>query len=111
MQALIALATLRSARDDDPVADLYALDHGTHGLDDAKAAMIGNLRSADGVGPERTAHNGVTGRDGLGTDHHLAWIDRQETHLLNIERVGMADEAPERPSRLGSGRTPGACTF
>ena len=96
VQALIALAALRRAGDDDAVADLHALDHGADGLDDAEAAVIRNLGPADRVRPERAAHDRVAGRHGLRADDDLSRINREETQFLNIERVGVAHEARGR---------------
>ena len=103
LQALIALAALRRARDDDAIADLDALDHRADGLDDAEAAVVRDLRAPDRVGAERAAHDRVARRHGQGADDHLPRIDRQQPHLLNVERAGVADEPAERPSGLRAG--------
>ena len=108
LQALVALAALRRARDDDPIADLDTLHHRADGLDDAEATVVRHLRSCNRVGAERAAHDRVAGRDSQGADHHLPRVDRQQPHLLNVECAGVADEAAERPTRLRA-RHDGRC--
>ena len=103
VQALIALSALRGAGDDDAVADLHALDHRAHRLDDAEAAMVRDLGAADRVGAERAAHDRVARRHGRGADDDLPRIDRQQPQLLNVERAVVADESAERPARLRAG--------
>ena len=49
MEALVTLSALRGAGDEDAIADLHALDHRANCLDDAEAAMIGDLCASDGL--------------------------------------------------------------
>jgi hypothetical protein len=104
VQALVALSALRRACDEDPIANLYALDHCANGLDDAEAAMVRNLGAADRVGGERAAHDCVAGRDGGRADDDLSRIDRQQSHLLNVYCAVVAHESAERASGLRVGQ-------
>jgi len=108
LQALIALAALRSARDDHAVARLDALHHRADGFHDAEAAMIRHFRAPDRSGAERAADDRVARRHGQGSDHDLARIDRQEGQLLNVECGGVANEPGERPAALRPGQHGGS---
>ena len=104
MQALVALTALRGARDDDAIADLHALDHRADGLDDPESAVVRDLGASDGVGRERAANDRVAGGDCRGSDDDLARIDRQQAHLLDVERVAVPDESAEGAAGLCAGQ-------
>src|SRR5207245_3636753 len=69
LQALIALAALRSSRDDDAVAHMDALYHRADGFHDAEAAMVRHFRAPYRIGGERAADDRVARRHRLGSDH------------------------------------------
>ena len=100
LQALIALAALRSARDHHAVARLDALHHRADGFHDAEAAMIRHFRALDRIGAERAADDRVARRHGQGSDHDLARIARQEPQLLDVDCGVVAHERAERPAGL-----------
>jgi hypothetical protein len=86
------------------VNDLHPLDHRAHGLDDAEAAVIRHFGTPGLGGAERAAHDRVAGRDRRGADDHLPRIDRQQAHLLNIQRGAVPDQPAEGASRLRAGQ-------
>ena len=103
VQALVTLSALRGAGDEDAIADLHALDHRANCLDDAEAAMIGDLCALNRVGTEGAAHDRVARRNGGGADDDLPRIGGQQSHLLNVERAVVAHQPAERASRLRVG--------
>ena len=111
LQALVALAALRRAGDNDAVARLDALDQGADLFHHTHPGVVGDSRAGGVAGRENLAHDRVADAGGLGAQEHFARLDGQEAEFQNGGSGLIADEGSNLRPVLGdwlwTGRFPG----